>query len=148
MQYETVTSFLTIRTVSIFSMILASSSGGSWEDRRWELFQCVLLRPSRSRAGLWCGITADVTTVTSACQARVEEDMAAIRPEPNTAMVSPSSSTTLKSRSSLYFRRFTWRPDRLFCREKERAKERKSERNVITHYSKIIKQKNDQSFLN
>ena len=60
---------------------------------------------------------------TSACQARVEAERADVRPAPSTAMVSPSSSTTLKSRSSLYFLRFTCRPERRFCRTNTSARD-------------------------
>lgn len=56
------------------------------------------------------------TGCTSACQASVEAESADVRPAPRTAIVSPSSSTTLKSRSSLYFLRFTCRPERRFCK--------------------------------
>lgn len=52
--------------------------------------------------------------LTSACHANAVVLSAAMRPAPRTAIVSPSSSTTLKSKSSLYFLLFTWRPERRF----------------------------------
>lgn len=58
---------------------------------------------------------------TSACHARVEAESAEVLPAPSTAIVSPSSSTTLKSRSSLYFLLFTCRPERRFCAWDERG---------------------------
>lgn len=52
--------------------------------------------------------------LTSACHANAVVLSAAMRPAPRTAIVSPSSSTTLKSKSSLYFLLLTWRPERRF----------------------------------
>lgn len=52
--------------------------------------------------------------LTSACHANAVVLSPAMRPAPRTAIVSPSSSTTLKSKSSLYFLLLTWRPERRF----------------------------------
>ena len=51
----------------------------------------------------------------SACQTRIEADRVDVQPIPSMVMVSQSSPTTLKSRSSLYFLSFTCHPVKLFA---------------------------------
>lgn len=74
----------------------------------------VYLQPLTGGLRLRVLVLRYVQGLTSACHANAVVLSAAMRPAPRTAIVSPSSSTTFKSKSSLYFLLLTWRPERRF----------------------------------